>query len=71
MIIALLAVVKECDFFYTLHETEMSKGKLWCRAIAMVRDSTIHAGLIMSNELPSKQDLIAPMTAVEAQGLGR
>ena len=28
MIIALLAVVKECDFLYLLHETEMNKGNL-------------------------------------------
>jgi len=27
MIIALLAVVKECDFLYLLHETEMNKGQ--------------------------------------------
>jgi DNA-binding transcriptional ArsR family regulator len=28
MIIGLLAVVKECDFLYLLHETEMNKGNL-------------------------------------------
>ncbi len=28
MIVALLAVVKECDFLYLLHETEMNKGNL-------------------------------------------
>lgn len=28
MIVALLAVVKECDFLYLLHETEMSNGNL-------------------------------------------
>ena len=28
MIIALLAAVKECDFLYLLHETEMNKGNL-------------------------------------------
>ena len=28
MIMALLAVVKECDFLYLLHETEMSNGNL-------------------------------------------
>jgi DNA-binding MarR family transcriptional regulator len=28
MIMALLAVVKECDFLYLLHETEMNKGNL-------------------------------------------
>ena len=28
MIIALLAGVKECDFLYLLHETEMNKGNL-------------------------------------------
>jgi len=28
MIIALLAVVKECDFLYLLHETELNKGNL-------------------------------------------
>ena len=28
MIVALLAMVKECDFLYLLHETEMSKGNL-------------------------------------------
>jgi DNA-binding MarR family transcriptional regulator len=28
MIIALLAVVKECDFLYLRHETEMNKGNL-------------------------------------------
>jgi DNA-binding transcriptional ArsR family regulator len=28
MITALLAAVKECDFLYLLHETEMNKGNL-------------------------------------------
>ena len=28
MIVAMLAVVKECDFLYLLHETEMNKGNL-------------------------------------------
>jgi DNA-binding MarR family transcriptional regulator len=28
MIVALLGVVKECDFLYLLHETEMNKGNL-------------------------------------------
>lgn len=28
MIIALLSAVKECDFLYLLHETEMNKGNL-------------------------------------------
>ena len=28
MIFALLGVVKECDFLYLLHETEMNKGNL-------------------------------------------
>jgi DNA-binding transcriptional ArsR family regulator len=28
MIVALLRVVKECDFLYLLHETEMNKGNL-------------------------------------------
>ena len=28
MIVALLAAVKECDFLYLLHETEMSNGNL-------------------------------------------
>lgn len=28
MIVALLAGVKECDFLYLLHETEMNKGNL-------------------------------------------
>ena len=28
MIMALLAAVKECDFLYLLHETEISKGNL-------------------------------------------
>ena len=28
MIVALLALVKECDFLYMLHETEMNKGNL-------------------------------------------
>jgi DNA-binding MarR family transcriptional regulator len=28
MIIALLSVVKECDFLYLLHETDLNKGTL-------------------------------------------
>jgi DNA-binding MarR family transcriptional regulator len=28
MIVALLAVVKECDFLYLVHETEMTNGNL-------------------------------------------
>lgn len=28
MIMALLATIKECDFLYLLHETEMNKGDL-------------------------------------------
>jgi DNA-binding transcriptional ArsR family regulator len=28
MIVSLLALVKECDFLYLLHETEMNKGNL-------------------------------------------
>ena len=28
MIVALLGAVKECDFLYLLHETEMNKGNL-------------------------------------------
>lgn len=28
MIVALLAMVKECDFLYLLHETELNKGNL-------------------------------------------
>lgn len=28
MIVALLSAVKECDFLYLLHETEMNKGNL-------------------------------------------
>jgi DNA-binding HxlR family transcriptional regulator len=28
MIVALLAAVKECDFLYLLHETELNKGNL-------------------------------------------
>ncbi len=30
MIMALLAGVKECDFLFLLHETEMNKGNLSC-----------------------------------------
>ena len=28
MIVALLSAIKECDFLYLLHETEMNKGNL-------------------------------------------
>ena len=36
-IVSLLALVKECDFLYLLHETETNKGNLSSRSRAVWR----------------------------------